>query len=300
MLSDSVYIVAGGGRGLGRESAIELGRHGATVVVNDLGVSLEGNDENPEPAEETIEAVEAAGGDGMAHFGDIADLEYTASLVEDTLEEYGRIDGAANFAGILRDSISYKMTGDQWDDVVRVHLRGHFALLRNVGAHWREQAEIEGGELDRQRSFLGVSSRSALGNVGQMNYSAAKAGVLGVVRTGARELNRLNVRVNALMPSAFTRMVGEGIPEERLPYTKEEAPPEKIAPLVAYLMSDGAEDITGVTFRAMGDTIGVVSDPEVVRLGYSEGGWTLEGLDEQFRSGVAEGFDLERIGENVT
>lgn len=293
MLSDKVCIVAGGGRGIGEAVAVELGREGATVVVNDLGSSVHGEGESEEPAERTVAAVEEAGGEGMAHFGDVASLDYTESLVEDVVEEYGRVDGVVNFAGILRDSISYKMTGEEWDQVIRVHLRGHFSLLRNTANHWRERAR-DGG-LESQRSFLGVASRSALGSPGQANYSAAKAGIMGLTRTAARELARFDVRVNAFMPTAYTRMIDE-IPEEKRPFTREEMPPEKVGPMVAYLMSDGAEDITGMTIRAAGDGVGLVSDPEIHRLGFQEGGWSPEEIDEKFRSTVAGGIDLDRSG----
>jgi NAD(P)-dependent dehydrogenase (short-subunit alcohol dehydrogenase family) len=226
----------------------------------------------------------------MAHFGDISDLSYTAQLVADTVDEYERVDGVVNFAGVLSDSISYKMSGEAWDRVIRVHLRGHFALLRNVGKHWRERAGD--GQLDTQRSFLGVSSRSAMGSVGQANYAAAKAGILGLVRTTATELARYNVRVNALMPTAYTRMI-ENIPEEKRSAEQEE-PPEKIAPVVAYLMSDEATDVTGCTIRAAGDAVGLVSNPEVERLAFKEGGWTLEAIADRFRDTVGSGRELDR------
>lgn len=293
MLADKVCIVAGGGHGLGEATAIELGQQGATVVVNDLGSDVHGEGATDEPARETVAALEEAGGTGMAHFGDVTDLDYTETLIADTVDEFGRVDGVVNFAGILRDSISYKMSGEEWDQVIDVHLRGHFSLLRNAGAHWRERAGD--GELDTQRSFLGVSSRSALGGFGQANYAAAKAGILGLVRTTARELNRFNVRVNALMPTGYTRMI-ENIPEEQRPFTQEDLPPEKVAPLVAYTMSDAAEDITGCTLRAAGDSIGVVSDPEIVRLGYKDGGWAAEDIAERFKDDLTSDLDLEKSG----
>ncbi|MFB6310511.1 MAG: SDR family oxidoreductase [Salinirussus sp.] len=293
MLSDKVVIVAGAGHGLGEAAAVGLGEQGATVVVNDLGSDVSGEGASEEPAEATANAVENAGGTAMAHFGDVADLEYTEELIEDTHAEFGRVDGIVNFAGILRDAISYRMTGDQWDDVIRVHLRGHFSLLRNAGAHWREQADDEGFE--SERSFLCVASRSAMGNVGQANYSAAKAGVLGLARATAKELHRYDVRVNALMPTAFTRMIEE-IPEEKRPFTREEMPPEKIAPMVAYLMSDEAEGITGSTLRAAGDAIGYVSNPEIERLGYREGGWTPQEIAERFGD-ITQGVTLDQSGD---
>jgi NAD(P)-dependent dehydrogenase (short-subunit alcohol dehydrogenase family) len=290
MLEDKVCIVTGAGQGLGEAVATELGSYGATVVVNDLGTSMSGEGISEEPAAETAEAIRENGGEAMAHFGDVSDLEYTESLVDDTLDEYGRVDGAVNFAGVLNDAISYKMTEEEWDRVIRVHLKGHFALLRPLAAHWREAAGDDG--LDPQRSFIGLSSTAVFGNVGQLNYSAAKAGVLGFTRTAAIELNRFNVRVNALIPTAYTRTIAS-MPEERQPFSEDEFPPEKVAPLVGYLLSDEATDITGCTLRAAGDMVGLLSDPEVTHLAYREDGWTPEGIAESFRE-VTGGEELDR------
>ena len=231
------------------------------------------------------------GGEAMAHAGDAADLDYTTQLVEDTLEEYGRIDGVANFAGILRDGLSYKLTEDDWDSVMRTHLRSHFALLRAVAPHWR--AEAGDGTLEPQRSFLGVSSLAAKGNVGQLNYSTAKAGVLGFVRSASSELYRYGVRVNALIPSGFSRMT-ETVPEEYRPYTRAEMPPERVAPPAAYLLSDAATDVTGLTVHAGGDTIRLLSDPEVKRVGVREGGWTVDSIAEAFEESLTEEFEVTR------
>lgn len=285
--------MAGGGRGLGEATAIELGRHGGTVVVNDLGVSLSGEDESAEPAETTAEAVREAGGEATAHLGDVSSFEYTADLVADTIEEYGRLDGVINYAGILRDGISYKMDPADFDAVIEVHLRGHFCLLRNAAAHWRERAgKREDDTLATQRSFVSVVSPAIWGNPGQINYASAKAGILGLTRTAAVELSRLNVRVNALMPLGFTRMV-EAIPEDQRGVDPEDIPPEKVAPVAAYLLSDAATDVTGCTIRAAGDEIGVVSTPEIVRRGYDSDGWSLEDVAERFESEVAQGIDLD-------
>jgi NAD(P)-dependent dehydrogenase (short-subunit alcohol dehydrogenase family) len=291
MLASKTCIVAGGGRGLGKATAIELGRQGANVVVNDLGTTIDGDGASEEPVRETVEEIEAAGGTASAHFGDVTSLEYTESLVEDTVAEYGRLDGVVNFAGVLRDSFLVDMSGDEWDAVIDVHLRGHFSLLRNAAAHWRSRSKDEDG-LDAQRSIVNVSSRSALGNVGQANYSAAKAGILGLTRTAAQELSRYDVRVNALMPTAYTRMI-ENIPEEQRPFEEEDLPPEKVAPAIGFLLSDAAEDVTGCTIRAAGDMVGIVSNPENHRIGVKDGGWTVEDLAEQFEARVAEGLDLD-------
>lgn len=285
--------MAGGGRGLGEATAIELGRHGGTVVVNDLGVSLSGEDESAEPAETTAEAVREAGGEATAHLGDVSSFEYTADLVADTIEEYGRLDGVINYAGILRDGISYKMDPADFDAVIEVHLRGHFCLLRNAAAHWRERAgKREDDTLATQRSFVSVVSPAIWGNPGQINYASAKAGILGLTRTAAVELSRLNVRVNALMPLGFTRMV-EAIPEDQRGVDPEDIPPEKVAPVAAYLLSDAATDVTGCTIRAAGDEIGVVSNPEIVRRGYDSDGWSLADVAERFEDEVAQGIDLD-------
>lgn len=294
MLSEKVVIVAGGGHGLGKAVSAELGALGATVVVNDLGTDVHGEGEDPEPAKQTAQEVRRRGGEAMAHFGDVSSLEYAEELCTDTADEYGRIDGVANFAGVLRDRISYKMTAEEWDSVIRVHLRGHFAVLRAVGSHWREEAGD--GELDPGRSFVGLSSRSALGSVGQANYAAAKAGVLGLVRTAARELHRYGVRVNALMPSGYTRTT-ETIPTEQRPYEPDEFPPEKIAPMVGYLLSDAAADVTGCTFRVAGDGIGLVSDPQVRRMAYRRGGWTVEAIADVIPETLGDGEELSRTDQ---
>lgn len=293
MLSDKVCIVAGGGHGIGEATAIELGERGAAVVVNDLGTSLEGEGESEEPAEETAAAIREAGGRAMAHFGDVTSLEYTESLVEDAVAEYGDLHGVVNFAGITRDSICYKMDGETWDSVVNVHLRGHFSLLRHAASYWRDVARDHDDGLDPQRSFLGVSSPAAMGNFGQSNYTAAKAGVLGLVRTAAIELHDHGVRVNALMPAAFTRMIEE-MPEGVRPDEAEMPDPEDVAPMVSYLLSDEARDITGCTVLARGEEVGLVSNPEIRHTETKAGGWTAEDLAAEFRETVAADADLTR------
>lgn len=295
MLTEKTCIVAGGGRGLGRATALELARQGANVVVNDLGSSVDGEGASEAPARDVIDEIRANGGEAMAHFGNVTSIQYTEELVADAVDEYGRLDGVVNFAGVLRDSFLVNMTGEEWDTVVRVHLRGHFSLLKSAASHWRDRAKEADG-LASQRSIVNVTSRSAMGNVGQGNYAAAKAGILGLTRTGARELDRYNVRVNALMPTAYTRMI-EKIPEEQRPFEEEDLPPEKVAPMVGFLLSDAAEDITGCTLRAAGDVVGLVSDPAIHRVGIKEGGWSVADLAENFRAQVTEGIDLDNSSE---
>jgi NAD(P)-dependent dehydrogenase (short-subunit alcohol dehydrogenase family) len=213
----------------------------------------------------------------MAHFGDVTDLDYTADPIADTVAEYGRVDAAVNFAGVLRDAYLTEMTGEDWDTVIDVHLRGHFALLRNLARHWEETA----ADADRERAFVGVTSPSALGNAGQANYSAAKAGVLGLVRTASAELPRYDARANALMPVAYTRMI-EDIPEEKRPFGEDDLPPEKVAPVVGYLLSEAAEGVNGETVRTQGDMVSLVADPADENSMVDPEGWTVEKLGERF------------------
>ena len=291
MLEDTVCIVCGAGHGLGEETAVAMADHGASVVVNDLGVDVSGEGSDAEPAEETVARIEANGGEAMAHFGDVTDLGYTERLVADAVDEYGAVHTVVNFAGILRDSMVFNMDESEWDAVVDVHLKGHFSLLRNVAAHWREQ--YKAGEIDRQRSFVCVSSGVAAGNPGQANYSAAKAGILGLMRTSARELHQYDVRVNAMWPTALTRMT------EDLP-AMAGADPESMGPqfvpaVPVFLASDHAEDVTGCTLGVAGGNVAFVSDPERERsLSAPDGKWTAEALAERWDE-LSEGFETTKM-----
>ena len=290
MLDDKTCLVAGGGNGLGRFAAEHLADRGANVVVNDLGTSVHGEGSDPSVAEGVAADIREAGGDALAHTGDIAAPDAATELIETTVEEYGRVDAIANFAGILRDGWIPNLSDEDWTELLRVNLGSHFALLRAAVRRWRSLGD---DELEPQRSFLGVSSMGALGNPGQLNYSTAKAGVLGFVRSASTELHRQNVRVNALVPSGFTRMT-ETVPEEHRPYTREEMPPERVAPMVAYLASDAARDVTGCTLFAGGDRIGLFSEPRLERVGVRSGGWTAEEIAEEMDGSMTDGFELTR------
>jgi NAD(P)-dependent dehydrogenase (short-subunit alcohol dehydrogenase family) len=293
MLSEKVVIVTGGGNGVGEGVAEVLGELGATVVVNDLGTSAEGEGESAEPAEETAERIREAGGTATAHFGDVSSVEYTRELVADTVDEYGRVDGAANFAGIVRNRPISEMTKEDWDAVIDVHLGGHFALLHALAARWEDVADEEGG-LDTQRSFLGVTSGAALGGRQEANYSAAKAGVLGFVRACSDELGPKNIRVNALSPGAKSRQ-NTHFYVDRDPEEVERPPdPRKVGPVVGFLMSDDAEDVNGCTIRASGDRIGLQDDPQPIRNAYQNGGWTAEDVAERFHESLGEGVELDK------
>ena len=290
-LDGKVCIVGGGGNGLGAATARALADHGASVVVNDLGTSVRGEGSDPAVAEAVAEDIRDEGGEATGHAGDLTDFAYARDLVDDAVAEYGRVNFVANFAGILRDGFATNLSEDDWRAVVETNLTGQFALLQAACRRWREASGDDG--FDDRRSYLAVSARSARGNAGQANYAAAKAGILGMVRTVAAEMHRSGVRVNALVPNGYTRMT-ETVPEEHRPYTREEMPPERVAPLAAYLASDEATDVTGCTLYAGGDRVGVFSEPSLDRVGVSPGGWTLDALAEHFREDVSGDVDLTR------
>gem|GEM_PF-2426554 len=287
-VTEPTYLVVGGANGLGEATAHELARTGANVVVSDLGTAVDGEGADPEPARETARAIsDADGADAVAHFGDAAETDDASEAVETAVSEFGRLDGVANFAGILRDGLSWDLHEDDWDAVLESHLRSNFALLRAAVRHWRAADDPPA-----DRSYLAVSSRGALGNVGQLPYASANAGVLGFVCAASTELHRQGIRVNAFVPNGYTRMT-DSIPEEHRPYTREEMPPADVAPAAAYLLCEDAADVTGVTVTAAGDEIGILSDPRQVRTGVSEGGWTVDSIADAFES-IADGYELTR------
>jgi NAD(P)-dependent dehydrogenase (short-subunit alcohol dehydrogenase family) len=286
-MTTPAYLVAGGGNGLGEVTARALAREGANVVVSDPGTDVDGTGSDPEPARAVAREIRDEGGSAVAHFGDASEANDAAEAVETVLESYGRLDGVANFAGILRDGMSWTLSDEDWDGVVETHLRSNFTLLRSAVQHWRDADDPPA-----DRSYLAVSSKGALGNVGQLAYASANAGILGFVRAASTELHRQGIRVNALVPNGYTRMT-ESIPEEHRPYTRDEMPPEDVAPAAVYLLSDAADDVTGVTVTAAGDEIGVLSEPRQIRTGVAEDGWTVDAVGEAFDS-ITEGYDLTR------
>jgi NAD(P)-dependent dehydrogenase (short-subunit alcohol dehydrogenase family) len=269
-----------------------MSRHDATVVVNDLGTDVTGEGANEAPAQETVREIQKEGGEANSHFGDVTSISYVEMLISDVFGEHGRIDGVADFAGIVDDDRLVEMSDEAWDRVIRVHLRGHFTLLRAAGKRW--QAKADDGALDGTRSFLAVTSRASLGSVNRPNYAAAKAGILGLVRTAARDFAEFGGRVNALMPTAYTRML-ERVPDDELSEVQKQ-PPEKVAPIAAYLLGDGSEGVTGCTVQATGESVGIVSDPSIERLAFREYGWTVETLEGRFLDTVGSGTDLDKSG----
>ncbi|MEU4272563.1 SDR family oxidoreductase [Streptomyces sp. NPDC026092] len=244
-----VVIVTGAGRGLGRAHARAFAAEGAKVVVNDLGVGLDGSAGSGSPAEQVVEEIRTAGGEAVAHGGDIATEEGAASLVAAALDAFGRLDTLVNNAGFLRDRMLVNLGEDDWDAVMRVHVKGHFLPLRHAAAYWR--AEAKSGRAPVARVVNTTSGAGLLGSVGQGNYAAAKAGIVGLTLVAAAEMGRYGVQVNAIAPAARTRMTEQA-------FAGLEAAPEDVSPLVVWLGSASSAGVTGRVFEAEGGRITVM------------------------------------------
>ncbi|MFF7700610.1 SDR family oxidoreductase [Streptomyces lydicus] len=254
-----VVAVTGAGRGLGRAHALALAAEGAQVVVNDLGVAADGAGASSGPAQQVVDAICARGGRAVRHTGDITTTDGAASLVATALDTYGRLDALVNNAGFLRDRMLVNLDEDDWDAVVRVHLKGHFLPLKHAAAHWR--AEAKAGRTPDARVVNTSSGAGLLGSVGQGNYSAAKAGILGLTLVAAAELARYGVQVNALAPAARTRMTERtfaGTMAAPTDGTFDAMAPENVSPLVVWLSSAASAGVTGRVFEAEAGRITVM------------------------------------------
>jgi len=252
-----VVIVTGAGRGIGREHALELARQGARVVVNDLGVSLAGEGGGEAPAQQVVEEIRASGGEAVANGADVADLEQAARLVEQAVESFGGLDAVVNNAGFVRDRMFVSCSEEEWDGVIRVHLKGHFAVSHQACAYWRRCSK-QGAPVDAR--IINTSSGAGLqGSVGQSAYSAAKAGIAVLTLVQAAELGRYGITANAIAPSARTRMTEEVFAEMmRKPESGFDAMhPANVAPLVVWLASPESREITGRVFEVCGGEISI-------------------------------------------
>ncbi len=252
-------MVTGAGRGIGREHAIEFARQGAKVVVNDLGAEVDGSGSSDGPAGEVVEEIRGAGGEAVANGEDISDWDGAKRLIDTAVSTFGGIDVLVNNAGILRDRMLVNMTDDEWDAVIRVHLRGTFAPMRWAAGYWRER--VKAGHSNDARIINTTSPSGIYGNVGQSNYGAAKAGIASMTVITAMELERYGITVNAIAPAALTRMTENlGFGEsgrDRKPGEFDSNDPANIAPLVVWLGSRASAGITGRVFNVHGGTISV-------------------------------------------
>jgi NAD(P)-dependent dehydrogenase (short-subunit alcohol dehydrogenase family) len=253
-----VALVTGAGRGLGRAHALEFARQGAAVVVNDIGVALDGRGGSSGPADEVADEIRALGGHAVVNDDDVADWEGARRLIDSATEAFGRLDVVVNNAGFVRDRMFANADEEEWDAVVRVHLKGHFCVGRWAAAYWRDRAKA--GEINDARIINTSSGAGLLGSVGQAAYSAAKGGILSLTLVQAAELGRYGVTANAIAPAARTRMT-EGVFAETMRAPEDGAfdamAPDNVSPLVVWLGSAESAGITGRVFEVEAGRIGV-------------------------------------------
>ncbi|GAA3810785.1 3-oxoacyl-ACP reductase [Streptomyces chiangmaiensis] len=275
-------VVTGAGRGLGRAEALELARLGAAVVVNDYGQpGRDGSGEaSAAPAEEVAAEIRAAGGRAVAHTGDVADFAQAHGLIELAIAEFGKLDVLVNNAGILRDRMIFSMSENEWDAVIRVHLKGHFNTTRFAAAHWRARSKAADGPVYGR--IVNTSSEAFVaGSAGQPNYAAAKGGIVGLTTSTALALARYGVTANAICPRARTRMTedvfaGFERPEQGL----DPLAPEHVAPLVGYLVSPAAAPVNGQLLVVHGGMVAIVERPRVhARFDTKQDAFTYDELD---------------------
>lgn len=277
-MEGKVVLVTGAGRGVGRGIALDMAQAGAAVVVNDLGVALSGASETGlSPAQEVVAEIEAMGGQAIADGHSVADWDGAQAMVQAALDKFGRIDAVVNNAGNLRDVLFHRMSEEEFDSVIAVHLKGTFNVSRAAAPHFKEQAS---------GAFVHMTSTSGLiGNLGQANYTAAKLGIAGLSKAIAIDMQRFGVRSNAVAPFAWTRMVSS-IPDETPEQKKrveglKKLVAEKIAPFVVALTSDAGKEVTGQIFGVRNNEIYLFSQPRPIRTAHTSDGWTPETVAER-------------------
>src|SRR4051795_13771748 len=278
-LSGKVAIVTGAGRGIGREHALALAQAGAKLVVNDLGASLAGEGASEGPAHDVVREIEALGGEAIANGENVADFAGAGRMVQAAIERFGRLDILVNNAGILRDRMLVNMEEHEWDAVIEVHLKGHFAPTHHAAAHWRERSK--GGEEVRARVINTSSPSGVFGNVGQANYGAAKAGIVGFTIIAAQELRRYGVTVNCLAPNARTRMTKETFQMSAPPEGFDPLDPANVSAVVVALCADEAQAITGQVIHVWGGAVNALRGWSADELFDAPDGWEPDAfLDE--------------------
>ncbi|TWT10060.1 SDR family NAD(P)-dependent oxidoreductase [Reyranella sp. CPCC 100927] len=277
ILKDKVVLVTGAGGGIGREMAILCAKEGAKVVVNDLGGAVDGEGEGSQtPAAKVCEEIKAAGGIGIPNYGSVSDPAAAEAMIKQAVENFGRIDGVINNAGILRDRIFHRMSHLDWKQVIDVHLNGAFNTSRAAANYFKEQ---------KSGAFVHFTSTSGLvGNFGQANYSAAKMGIIGLSRSIALDMKAFNVRSNCISPFAWTRMIGTipaDTPQQKARVERSKRmTPAKIAPMAAFLLSDAAEGVTSQIFGVRMNEIMLFNANRPVRSVHMSEGWTPQSIAE--------------------
>jgi len=288
-LAGKVAIVTGAGRGIGRAHALALAEAGAKMIVNDLGGGLSGEGQDVTPAQQVVDEIKASGGNAAANGENVADFAGAERMVAQAIDAFGRLDILVNNAGILRDRMLMNMTEDEWDAVIAVHLKGHFAPTRHAAAYWRERSKA--GDEIRGRVINTSSPSGVFGNVGQANYGAAKAGVAGLTLIAAQELQRYGVTVNCLAPNARTRMTESAfeLPDDGGAF--DPLDPANMAPVVVALCADEAQGITGQVFHVWGGAVNALRGWSAGELFAADERWDADALlaelVERYPEGVA-------------
>jgi NAD(P)-dependent dehydrogenase (short-subunit alcohol dehydrogenase family) len=294
MLEGKVAVVTGSGGGIGREIALAMAQAGAKVIINDIGASLSGEGQSATPAQQTKAIIEQRGGSAEINTDSVASWEGAGKIVQSALDHFGRIDIVVNNAGILRDQIFHRMTPEEWDSVIGVHLNGSFYVSRQAATHFRKQ---ESG------AYVHITSTSGLiGNFGQANYSAAKLGIAALSKSIALDMKRYNVRSNCLAPFAWSRMTSSipaETPEQKARVEKiMRMGPEKNAPLAVFLASDAAKEVSGQIFGPRMNELFLFSQNRPIRSIHAAEGWTPESIAEHALPALRGSFvPLERSGE---
>lgn len=297
MVEGKVVVVTGSGGGIGRDIALLMAKYGAKVVVNDVGASVSGEGLDVGPAQKVADEIRAAGGDAVANTDSVSDPAAAARLIEQAVQTYGRIDVVVNNAGILRDRFFHKMTAEEFDAVLKVHLYGTFYVSRAAANYFKEQ---ESG------CFVHMTSTSGLiGNLGQANYNAAKLGIMALSKSIALDMQKFNVRSNCVAPFAFSRMIGAiptDTPEQQARVEKiKQMTPAKIAPICVYLASDQAAEVNAQVFAVRNNEIFLMSQPRPIRSVQRSEGWTPETLAEHGMPALKGSFiPMDRSGDVFT
>ena len=297
MLEGKVVLVTGAGGGIGRDIALQCAAQGARVVVNDLGASVSGEGGDAGPAQRVVEEIRSAGGEATANTDSVSEVASANRIVQTAMDVFGRIDAVVNNAGILRDRFFHKMSVDEFDTVIKVHLYGGFYVSRAAATHFKEQGS---------GAYVHMTSTSGLiGNFGQANYAAAKLGIAALSKSIALDMQKFNVRSNCIAPFAWSRMIGSiptETPEEKARVARiQQMTPAKIAPVAVYLASDAARAVNGQIFAVRNNEIFLMSQPRPERSVHRSEGWTAETVASHAMPALQANFySLDRSGDVFT